>query len=49
MDFLFSFLFCYCIHIISSCMTVHLKFNLLYDLPMKYMMKHASGVMYTYI
>ena len=26
-------------------MIVHLKFNLLYDLSMKYMMKNASGVM----
>ena len=43
MDFLNSFLFRYCIDIIPSCMTVHLKFNLLYDLSMKYTMKHASG------
>ena len=45
MDFLNSFLFRYCIDIIPSCVTAHLKFNLLYDLSMKYTMKQASGVM----
>ena len=45
MDFLNSFLFHYCNDIIPLCMIVHLKFNLLYDLSMKYTMKNASGVM----
>ena len=44
MDFLNSFLFHNCIDIIPLFMIVHLKFNLLYDLSVKYTMKNASGV-----
>jgi len=44
MEFLNSFLFHQCINLIPLCMIVLLKFNLLYDLLMKYMIKNASGI-----
>ena len=48
MEFYNSFLFHNCIDLMPLCIVVHLKFNLLYDLLMKYTIKNASGVIIRY-
>ena len=44
----FFFSFHYYVDLIPLCMVVHLKFNLRYDLLMKYTIKNASGVIICY-